>query len=88
MTLLKLREASMEWREIGEEVVAVDLREARYLALNPTGAVLWPHLAAGATSDRLVDLLVERFACPRETAERDLGVFLEELRQMDLLEDQ
>ena len=51
---LRLRDADLDWREVDREVVALDLRESRYLAINRAGQVLWAALAEGATRDDLM----------------------------------
>ena len=44
-------DADLDWREVEGELVALDLRESRYLAVNRTGQVLW---AALATAQRVI----------------------------------
>jgi hypothetical protein len=41
---LKLRDADLEWREVEGDLVVLDLRESRYLAINRTGRALWAAL--------------------------------------------
>jgi hypothetical protein len=83
---LRLRNHALEWREIEGEVVAVDTRKSVYMAVNRSGAVLWPALAAGATRDNLVERLVEAYEIDRESAEGDVDAFLRLLDEQDLLE--
>lgn len=66
----------IDWREIDGEVVVLDRRQGRYLAVNPSGAVLWPALVEGATEDSLVDRLSERYAVDHERARSDVRAFL------------
>jgi Coenzyme PQQ synthesis protein D (PqqD) len=84
--LLRLRDDKLEWREIDEEIVALDGRTSEYLSVNRSGAALWPLLLAGATHGALVERLTEAFDVDRVTAERDLDAFLEVLSARDLLE--
>ena len=65
--------------------MALDLRESRYLAVNPTGKVLWDALAEGATRDDLVGRLVETFGVERARAEHDVDTFTAELESRGLL---
>ena len=81
----RLRSDAIEWREVEGEVVALDVRTSQYLAVNATGAALWPLLAAGATRDELVTTLVERFETDAETAGGDVDAFLGALAEQDLL---
>ena len=51
---LKLDGDRAVWREVGEEVVVLDVETATYLSLNGSGGALWKRLDAGATPDELV----------------------------------
>jgi hypothetical protein len=84
--MLRIRPDALEWREAEGEIVALDLRTSTYVAINSTGASLWPALIEGASRDDLVSTLEERFGLDRARAEGDLDAFLELLRDRDLLE--
>jgi hypothetical protein len=84
--VFQLRGEQLEWREIEGEIVALDGRAAEYLAVNRTGAVLWPCLLAGSTREELVARLTESFDVDEASAERDVDAFLETLRERGLLE--
>ena len=66
-------------------MVALDLRESRYLAVNRTGKLLWAALAEGTTRDDLVDRLVDAFDIERARAEHDVDAFTAELDSRGLL---
>jgi hypothetical protein len=83
--MLRLRLDALEWRNIEGEVVAVDLRTSTYLAVNPSGAMLWPALASGATRDELTNVLVDQFQLPRDQAAKDVEAFVQMLEEHDLL---
>jgi hypothetical protein len=83
---LRIRPGVLEWRELEQEVVAVDTRRSVYMAVNRSGAVLWPALLEGTTHDELVDRLVESYGLNRDTAERDVATFLRSLDEQDLLD--
>ena len=83
---LQLRSEGLEWREIEGEIVALDRRSSRYLAVNRTGTALWPALREGATREELIGRLVSAYDVDEQTAGRDLDVFLAALRERDLLE--
>lgn len=82
---LQLREADLEWREVEGELVALDLRESRYLAINRTGGVLWADLVEGATRDQLIERLIEAFDIEHERAAEDVDAFTAALESRDLL---
>lgn len=83
---LRLRSQQLEWREVEGEVVALDLRQLRYLGVNRSGAVLWPALVEGATRAELVELLVARFDVDPRQAAADIDAFLSVLADRQLLE--
>jgi hypothetical protein len=87
MTTLRLRTQQLSWREIDDEVVAVDTRSSTYVSTNATGRLLWRGLAAGASRGQLVELIAERYGVPEERAGDDVDAFLAELRARDLLEE-
>jgi hypothetical protein len=85
MTLLKLRETDVHWREIDGEIIALEARGSQYVAANGAGAVLWRALAAGATRDGLADELVRVYAIDRERAMADVRHFVDALAAQGLL---
>ena len=82
---IRLRDAALEWRAVDDEVLVLDGETSTYVAVNRTGAALWPELAAGATRDRLVAVLVERFDVTQESAARDVDAFVEQLEAQGFL---
>jgi hypothetical protein len=86
MTQLKLRGEGLTWREIDDEVVALDIESATYVSANASGRLLWKALAGGATRERLVASLVEEFGIAAERAGADVDVFLADLEARGLLE--
>lgn len=84
---LRLREAVLEWREIEGEIVAVDTRTDTYVAVNRTGAALWPALVRGATLDDLASILVDEFKVDGARAKADVDAFIGALAEQRLLEN-
>jgi len=84
--MLRLRQHGLEWRQIDDEVVALDLDTARYLATNRTGALLWDQLSAGATREALVARLVATWDLDEARASADVDAFLAMLTDRGLLE--
>jgi hypothetical protein len=85
VTRLRLREDAVRWREIDREVVAVDLVSSIYLTTNESGVRLWRRLADGATTDELVDELVEAFGIEWERAAADVQSYVDALDARNLL---
>ena len=84
---LRVRADALEWRTVEGEIVALDLRRSLYLAINPSGAAIWPALVEGASRDELIERLCAECGVSRQTAESDVDGFLAELASHDLLED-
>lgn len=84
MTLC-LREQDLDWREIGDEIVALDAHGAVYLAVQGSGAVLWRLLAGSTTRGGLVDALVETYEIDAARAGDDVDEFLATLNERGLL---
>lgn len=86
--MLRLAEAALEWRRVGDEVVVLNTQTARYLALNRTGSALWESLIAGTDEAGLASELVERFGVSLEQAQSDVAVFVADLDGHGLLESE
>jgi hypothetical protein len=82
---LRLRTDDIEWTEVEDAVVVLDLRDSSYFSLNKTGAALWPELLEGSTREQLVTRLTERFVVDETTASRDVAAFLGSLAERGLL---
>jgi hypothetical protein len=85
MTLLKLREMDLHWREIDGEIIALETRGSQYVAANGAGTVLWRALVGGTTRDGLADELVRAYGIDRERAVADAGRFVDALAEQGLL---
>ena len=86
MSGLRLRSESLEWREIEDEVIAIDTRTSSYLSANGSGLVIWRELAEGTTRELLIERIVETFGIEKDRAAIDVDYFLADLRSRGLLE--
>ena len=84
MTLC-LREQDLDWREIADEIVALDAQGTVYLAVRGSGAILWRRLAESTTRDSLVQALVETYGIDAARAGDDVDEFLATLNERGLL---
>lgn len=84
--VLKLRADAVDWREVEGQVVALDRAGSVYLAINQTGAVLWPAIVEGATRARLVQILLDTFDVDPARAAADVDTFVAGLSERRLLE--
>jgi hypothetical protein len=83
---IRLKPSELEWREIDGEVIALEAERSVYLAANPAAALLWRLLAAGATRERLCAALVEAYGIDDGLAGRDVDAFLEQARELHVLD--
>jgi len=82
---LQLRLDDVEWRDVEEQILALDLKTSRYLAINRSGRELWGALVDGATRSELVHLLIDSYDLDRDRAATDVAAFLDELDGRGLL---
>ena len=76
-------------RKVGGELVVVPLvnnvaRMDKLYTLNETAGFLWESLNEGSTEESLKNLLLENFEVPDEVAEKDVKMFLEKLKKLDI----
>ncbi len=86
MEELRLRPDGLHWRELDDEVIALDAERSQYVATNPAGTLLWEALAAGATRGELAQVLVRTYGLSEEQAAGDAGAFLAQLEAEGLRE--
>lgn len=73
-------------RDVGGEMVLLDLASGTYFGLDPVGSCVWNALSdAGATLDELVDLVEATFDAPRARIEEDLTRLLGQLTEKQLV---
>ena len=84
---MRLRPGAVEWRAVEGEIVALDVPGSSYLAVNATGAALWPLLESGSTTQELAATLTSRYGISDEQSAHDVADFLQVLRGRGLLED-
>ena len=85
MDEIQIDKSRVEWRRVEDEIVALDLGQSDYFTLNATGSALWNRLVEGATSEQLVQELIDQFDVDQETASRDVTDFLKSLEDRGLL---
>lgn len=83
--MIKLRIADIDWRTVDDEVLLLDRRSWRYLALNASGSFLWPKLVEGATREELCSAVVAHYDVTPDRAGSDVDAFLNWLAAEDLL---
>lgn len=84
---MKLRTEDLVWREVEDEIVALDLKTSNYIAINRTGRSLWPLLSEGASREALIEHLVQEFDVAADQAGHDVDAFIEALNEKGLIEE-
>lgn len=84
--VLRLRAHAVDWRVVEGQVVALDRERSVYLAINQSGAALWPAIVEGATRDELVGVLLGTFDVDSARATQDVDAFVADLNERNLLE--
>lgn len=82
---LRLREQDLEWREIDDEIVVLDERDAAYLAVSGSGILIWHMLSKRTDRAALIEALVETYAVDHTRAGEDVDAFLTALVDRGLL---
>jgi hypothetical protein len=75
-------------RQVGEEMVLLDLESGTYYTLNEVGAVVWRKLGAGETLDAIVDAIVTEFDAEAPAVRDDVARLVADLRSHRLLLDE
>jgi len=81
----RLRVDDVVWREVGEDLVVLELSTSTYLTLNGSAKQLWIGLAEGGTVPGLVDKLTTLYGISDEQASTDTEAFLAALAERKLL---
>jgi hypothetical protein len=83
---IQLKVDDVVWREVGDELVVLELSTSTYLTLNGTAKHLWVSLSGGSTVDELTAMLADRYEIPKEQARSDTESFLAALAGRELLD--
>ena len=81
----QVRASGVTWREVGDQIVVLDLDTSRYLSVSGAATEIWPQLLSGATEDELVATLVDAFDVDDAVARADTLSFLDDLQARGLL---
>ena len=84
---LRIRTAGVSWREVGGELIALDVESSSYFSTNASGALMWKSLVDGSTERELAELLSMSYGITPEQAATDARSFVGLLDEHDLLEE-
>ncbi len=82
---VRLRPDGLSSREVGGELVVLDLKGSQYLTIRGSGVYLFELLHDERHPDELVTAVLATFDVDEETARRDVNRFLSELSHAGLL---
>ncbi len=74
--------------EIDGETVMMDLKLGVYSSFNSVASHIWKELEKGTGFFPILESILENFHVDRETAQRELTAFLDELSEKDLIQVQ
>ena len=74
-------------RQVGDELVLLNMDRESYYGLNPSGALLMQFAAAGATIGEIVERMLGEFEVERGQLEIDVRAVAAELMAAGLLEE-
>jgi hypothetical protein len=72
-------------RDLGNDVVILDLASGTYFGLDTVGARIWNYMGEGKTLTEICDKLTEEFDVSREQLERDILNLAEDLETKRLI---
>ena len=86
--------SSRHWRitpgvltsDLGEESALMHKERGLYFGLDEVGTTIWNLLERGASSEEVVQGVLDEYEVERETAEADVSKFLGELEALDLVQ--
>ncbi|WP_116041808.1 PqqD family protein [Amycolatopsis palatopharyngis] len=82
---MHLRSADISARTIGGETIVLNLTTSRYFTITGVGTRVFELLAEDVTLDEIVETISGEYEVEPETARRDIELFLDRLRDAELL---
>jgi hypothetical protein len=73
-------------RELGPEVVLLNLKTGVYHGLNASGAAMWALMAQGRSLREIVNALTSEYQTDEQTLRRDLLELVGQLRASELID--
>ena len=85
-TMRVTRKPSVPWKELDGVAIVLVLATGDYFELDEMGLEIWKRLDGRRTLAECADELLAIYDAPLEVMRADVGAFVEELRQCDLVE--
>ena len=77
------RDENVAWRIIGDEAVLLSAEDSSVHSLDAVGTRIWELCDGEKTVSEIIDQVVSEFEVDRETAEKDVVEFIEELMKKE-----
>lgn len=79
-------------REVAGEILLIPVGQAALnmnamITLDPVAALIWEAIGEGDDRASILNRILDRFDVTEEVASKDLDEFLEQMRQLDLLDE-
>jgi len=75
------------WRDVDEEMIVLHLPTGKYYTFNNTGHLVWQQLAEGKDTSEITSQIMDKYEVDRETASRDVTVFINGLKEHSLISE-
>jgi hypothetical protein len=72
--------------DIDDEKVMMSVEKGQYFGLEPVGSRIWEMIEQPVRVSELIDALLGKYDVDRETCEKDVLAFLEELHEAGILQ--
>ena len=77
------RDENVAWRIIGDEAVLLSAEDSSVHSLDAVGTRIWELCDGEKTVSEIIDQVVSEFEVDRDTAEKDVVEFIEELMKKE-----
>lgn len=88
---MKIKDGFM-LRQFGKDYIVVAVGDSaedfnRLITLNSVGAFLYNLMTEDVTQEELVDRITDSYEVDRSVAERDVKIFIQDVKKADLIDD-
>lgn len=70
---------TLEWQDVGGELVAVDVDSGEYHIFNGVGRVIWEGIGRGESVSQIVASVLDRYESTPEAVSQDVNCFVDRL---------
>ena len=74
------------WKEVGEQIVILNLDSGRYFSLNSTGTMIWSAILEKRSLDGIVEQLCASFEIDEATAREDAKTMIDDFLSRGIIQ--